>query len=97
MKKVLKVVETIKQEEEIEILCDICGVPEGDWKMREPEFEGYQDEVVTIKHAYSENSYDYYSSNTLDLDVCPRCFEEKILPYIRSIAVLPIEYRFWNR
>lgn len=98
MKKFEKVSETIEREKEVDILCDICGQSEIDWvKPKADNTYCFTENDITISHKYSESEYDYLETETLELDICPKCFKEKILTYIKSIAVLPIEYRYWSR
>ncbi len=75
------------------IKCDICGLginPVIDTK------EGQKFDQVTVSHVkgYEYSGYGEFFDGKmyLDLDVCGDCFENKILPYIKSLGV-DTEYR----
>jgi hypothetical protein len=90
-KKTTKTVEEIN-----EILCDICKAKKyrDGWGTSESMSERYDD--VTIQHNITDTSYpEGGSGSTLELDICPKCFVTKILPFMESIG-LDREYKEWD-
>lgn len=71
------------------VRCDLCGrtAPSHDHK---PWAEGAYDvtePVMSLKtgHSYPEGG----SGETLSFDVCPTCFEEKVIPWMASQGATP--------
>lgn len=63
----------------IKTTCDICNN-----EIKNLEF--YKFDEVTISHRYGERWPEGGNSETLDLDICPECFKNKILPFIEKLA-----------
>ena len=70
------------------ITCDLCGV-----EIRDA--SGRVDEVNLgrrIGWAYPEGG----SGKKIEIDMCPKCFDEKLLPWLKSqgVKVVEVEWEF---
>lgn len=95
MKIMEKVTKTIQTEDIKDTLCDICGSSEEKWESTKGQSWGHHSEEISLYHKITESYCGEGTSNEIDLDVCPTCFRDKILPFIKSISYKPenIEYR----
>jgi len=67
------------------LTCDLCGVKSkgydwvcGSYEVKEVELS------VTIKHRTGESYPSGGSGSTFEIDMCPKCFQEKLIPWIQS-------------
>lgn len=87
--KHFKKIEEIKTINKLEkITCDICGQ---EFKPEVGDKEGITYDLVEFSHTkgYVYESYgDFYDGRAnLELDICGKCFKEKIKPFLRSLGV----------
>ena len=70
------------------ITCDMCG--------REIKREAYSAEEVKIKHRTGSSYPEGGVGETTYVDLCGKCFDEKLIPWLRSQGVKPyIEEWYW--
>ena len=83
-------VETSKRLAFHERVCDICGIHSSESSNWSKEDYGHDEIIVSRRmgHHYPGEGYD----DVLDLDICPKCFEEKIEPFLKGLGV-KIEYK----
>jgi len=77
-----------------EIVCDFCEAkaPFGSWRG-----DGYYSVPDVEIHLREGEQYPEGGSGTqLDIDACPTCFREKILPFLKSIAVREFKETEWD-
>jgi hypothetical protein len=85
-----------KEKELVRFFCDICG-REGDKSNGfNPIDPDDNQSEVTIQYRKGWSCSDGGSGTEIDLDVCPQCFEEKILPFLKSISVPGIAEKEWD-
>jgi hypothetical protein len=75
------------------ITCDICGREgkDDDWEAR-----GYDVCEVEVRHKQGVNYPDSGDGDEIDLDVCPECFREKLVPFIESFGRVKIKPKEWS-
>ena len=88
MKKYKTVKETREKQELTNIVCDICGYDNEhyyDWQ-NDPNKEGssYFDTEVEIRYRYGVSYPEGGSGYEYNLDICPKCFMEKIVPLLKT-------------
>lgn len=88
MKKYKKTKRTIEDRELTNMVCDICGYDNkhySDWQ-NDPNNEGlsYFDTEVEVSYKYGTNYPEGGSGYKYDLDICPKCFMEKIVPLLKT-------------
>lgn len=66
-------------------ICDICGTEEGTGHWQTGNCYDFDD--VTIHHEHGSRYPSGGNKEELNLDICPKCFSEKILPVLRSLGV----------
>lgn len=73
--------EWVKRIVQTRIICDICGVSnEGD-EWGSGEFDVAETEVICrTGEAYPETG----NGEQYELDICPKCFKEKLVPWVES-------------
>ena len=75
---------TSKYEHVVSTECDICHrVYKGDDWEKESSYEILETEV-RMKTGYS--TPDGGSGEEIIIDVCPKCFNEKLIPYLKSLG-----------
>lgn len=95
MKKYKTVKETREKQELTNMVCDICGYDNKqyyDWQndphRKDPKSKYYNssyfDTEVEVKYRYGINYPDGGSGYEYDLDICPKCFMEKIVPLLKT-------------
>lgn len=80
----------------VETTCDICGAvaKRGDWESSC--YEVNEVEVsVTVKQKDGSSYPDGGWGEELQADICPKCFKEKLIPFLRSEGC-EIEEREWQ-
>lgn len=91
------IIPAIKRTECTHRLCDICGAKgkDGDWTGGT---YAVDETEISIKVTQKEgNSYPEGGSGTeYDIDLCPKCFKNKLIPWLRSQGahVQEIEWDF---
>jgi len=66
------------------ITCDICGDKTGfnGWS------PGYEENEVIIKHTKGvQYPGEGLNGEELELDICPKCFESKVIPALKALGV----------
>ncbi len=80
----------------VETTCDLCGrvASRGDWDSSN--YEVAESEVKVIVRQKGGTAYPEGGSGTeIVVDVCPKCFKEKLVPFLRSQGA-KIEEREWD-
>jgi len=63
------------------VTCDLCGV-----KITE---EGYEVSEVEVRHKIGYSCPSGGSGEETSVDMCGKCFDEKLLPWLRSQGAEP--------
>lgn len=85
--------ETVVRETIDKIFCDICGED----MLAEFNKSGHLYDDCVISHKYAHDySYDHADHNEFEPDICPKCFQSKIIPFLKSIG-LNTEYKYEYR
>jgi len=81
MKVYEKKIATTEREVFQGILCDICGseTVRGTWA-----FDPYSIDEVTIKHRCGSNFPEGGMGQEIEVDLCPECFDDKLVPWLRN-------------
>lgn len=86
------VIEQVTREKIVSITCDICGKNSKEWNSH---LNYYEKDDVTISHRRGYQYPEGGSGEELDLDICPKCFEDKVLPFFKSLGV-KADYKDWE-
>lgn len=78
--KTVQVPATKKQVVE-KVTCDLCGA--------EIKRTGYSAEEVEIKHRTGDNYPEGGIGDETSVDMCGKCFDEKLVPWLRSQGAEP--------
>ena len=96
MRKYETVVESQKRTKLVETTCDICGTvaKRGNWETSTYEVNEVE---VSVAARYKEGqSYpDGGWGTELVVDICPTCFKDKLIPFLREQGA-KIEEREWD-
>lgn len=65
------------------VTCDICGA--------ETNKPGYDIDETTINYRYGERYPEGGSWSEVVVDLCGKCFEEKLIPWLKSQGATPRE------
>ena len=85
MRKYETVKEVVEKERVVERTCDLCGAkakPLG-WECGCYEVQDADVEVTIHRkkgEAYPEGGY----GTTIIVDICPKCFDDKLIPFLRA-------------
>lgn len=96
MRKYEKVKETVERERLVETTCDLCGVKaiKGDW-----DSSSYSVNEVEVEVKVRQNDGSAYPDSgwgtELKVDICPKCFKETLIPFLREKGA-KIEEREWD-
>ena len=67
-----------------EVKCDLCGATcPGEWG------KGFQVARTEIKMREGEAYPEYQELEDTEVDICPTCFKEKLLPWLKSQGAVP--------
>jgi len=82
--KHMKTVQVPATEKQIveKVTCDLCGA--------EIKRESYSSEEVEIKHRTGDSYPEGGSGDETRVDMCGKCFDEKLVPWLRSQGAEPI-------
>jgi hypothetical protein len=74
----------------VKTTCDLCGTIEGskDWLQ-----EHYDYNDVTVSHEHGSRFPEGGHGEELKLDICPKCFTSKVLPFLENLAKDKLEYK----
>lgn len=91
-----KVKETTERERLVETTCDLCGAKakQGNWESYAFQVNEVEVEVIVKQSdgsAYPEGGW----GKKLIVDICPKCFKETLIPFLRSKGA-KIEEREWE-
>lgn len=64
------------------VTCDLCGAK---IETRDP----YEVDEVEIRHKTGSNYPEGGSGDEIHVDMCGKCFDEKLVPWLRSQGVQP--------
>jgi hypothetical protein len=86
----MKVRPAVQESVLVEVLCDLCG-------KRIPHNRGYGDlDEVTVEHRSGVNYPEGGDVMTRSVDVCPACFEGRLVPFLESqgatVAEVEVSY-----
>jgi|CXWL01.1.fsa_nt_gi hypothetical protein len=84
--KETRVIPASDREEVVGHKCDLCGAREGCLGWSKERFE--QDET-TIERRYGDCYPEYSSIETTTVDICGKCFDEKLIPWLKSQGAVP--------
>lgn len=80
----------------VKTTCDLCGAeaPNGIWPT--PPWHTDETEImVKVKRREGEVYPEFGCGTEINVDLCPRCFVEKLVPWLRSEGV-QIEEQEWD-
>ena len=86
----------VEREVLVETKCDLCGAvaKNGDWE--KSTYEVNEVEVsVTVRQKDGSNYPDGGWGTELVVDICPKCFKETLIPFLREKGA-NIEEREWD-
>lgn len=90
---------TVERDIFVEMTCDICGKESssnGSWSRELYAIDHTQVEVKVIVKQEEGHNYPGGGSGTeIKVDLCPECFRNKLIPWLRSQGV-HIEEREWD-
>lgn len=67
-------------------ICDLCGKETGRYGWGDSE---YSVEEVHVKYESGKSYPDDFFSETTEVDLCPQCFKERLIPWIESQGAKP--------
>lgn len=73
-----------KIDREKETICDICGAKtsnDGNWLD-----DGFEFEKTRVRLKRGWTSREGGDWNEIEYDICPKCFKEKLIPFIKSLS-----------
>ena len=80
------------------VKCDLCGAPAPTTKFDEADWskDCYEVSETEMRYKFGESYSDAGWGEEYDIDICPACFKEKFLPWLRSLGVMvkPKEWRW---
>lgn len=82
------------KEVQTSVVCDICGqksIYTWSWKT-----DNYDATDIEIMHRTGNNYPEGGSGTKFECDICPECFQNKLVPFLQSIAKHPIDYVEWD-
>lgn len=65
------------------ITCDLCG--------KRITTEGFEVDEVNVEHRTGENYPEGGSGEQVEFDLCGKCFDEKLTPWLRTQGAEPRE------
>lgn len=79
----------------VKVLCDLCGKEgrHGRWDCGNYEFDETELEVTVMSKKGKSYPEDYYGKKFV-VDMCPECFREKLVPWLRSQGATIEEQEF---
>lgn len=93
-----KVIPQHEIEELVGVTCDFCGA-KGKHEWNSSSYTTDETEIsVEISHNQGENYPSGRIGDKFTCDMCPRCFRDKLVPFLQSIA-LPerkLDYEDWS-
>lgn len=63
------------------VACDLCGA--------KISVRGYEIDEVEVRHKTGNNYPEGGSGNETSVDMCGKCFDKKLVPWLRSQGVEP--------
>lgn len=67
------------------VICDVCGAETGgDSNWAKSNY--YKFDEVTIERRYGERYPEGSSTTEQEYDICPECFEQKIVPFLKGLG-----------
>lgn len=75
------------EERQAGIVCDLCGkeTDRHDWSAS----HSYEVEEVTVEYKSGYSYPDDYFYTVIEVDLCPQCFKERLVPWLESQGVKP--------
>ena len=78
----------------VAVVCDMCGRenPGSDWSTEDRSVRETEIRYKTGADLYPESG----SGEELRVDLCPECFEQKLIPWLRQqgVAVVPRKWEY---
>lgn len=70
----------------VEVTCDLCGVTSGDSSAYPGHNWGgrYELEETCVQYREGTNYPEGGSDTTISCDICPKCFTEKLVPWLEA-------------
>lgn len=80
MRRYEKKQETYEHDALVEMRCDICG------RSADLKREDWGEEEVSVRHRIRKDGYfsDESFGEEIEFDICPTCFREVLIPFLRS-------------
>jgi len=76
------------------LVCDICGRKSdsgwGDWRTK-----AYDATEVVVKLRLGDDYPEGGSGEKWEIDICPECFREKLIPWVEAFGHTKIEAEEW--
>lgn len=67
------------------VTCDLCGATSKSYDWTSGVYEVNETDVnVVIKHKSGESYPSGGWGTTSEIDMCPKCFQEKLIPWVKS-------------
>ncbi len=85
MREYKEQVETVKRKVLIKTTCDLCGgiATHGEWESSSYMFDETEIEV-TVRQKEGSSFPEGGSGTQYNVDMCPKCFKEKLVPWLES-------------
>jgi len=93
--KIYQKIERLRIENDlIEHSCDICKKKSPSKDPNNWSKEYYETNKVEIEYTDGYSSYGDASGEVTSFDICPECFENKLIPFFKSLGVEPTKYDY---
>jgi hypothetical protein len=77
------------------VVCDFCDAETDDPECWPPQSGQYCINQVTIQLKTGENYIETKHGKTLTIDMCPKCFLEKLIPWFESQGI-EVREEIWH-
>lgn len=85
MKETKKVKTTYENDHVISVTCDICHKKYNGDHWNSGYYTVDETEIsITIRHKVGDSYPEGGSGTELEIDICPTCFKDKLVPWIKS-------------
>lgn len=94
--KTIEVPATTRQQQ-VSMSCDFCGKETKSYSWDRAYYEVNETEVcVELKHKEGFHYPESGSGQEFQCDMCPTCFKEKLVPFLKTIAKTPLDYKDYD-
>ena len=88
-RKAKRTIPAREEEYVAEILCDICGTSKEGGVWGDNWARGYDINEVNISRRTGSQWPEGGNGEKIEFDICPRCMDEKVIPFLESIGAKP--------